>query len=266
MTAADPRRSLELLRPNVQALNRDISALTPQQWAAPSSCAGWQLADLVSHVVRNGWSMLTFVSNTLEGEDKPAFGPSVAHVQEEIKAGGNAAAAQRQQRETEEFIGLLAGLNDEQLEQVNTGHPSGPRDLAWACSQRLAEVAYHHWDLRSSLAPAAPMDAQLARHLLNYLLSPERANIMVPQPPDGSAPQTFRLRSTADGSTWRLTATPGSRQMEADAQGPADVEVAAEPGWLALAIYGRVPIAAPHFQITGTPDSAERFAKAFGGT
>ena len=203
MTAADPHRSLELLRPNVEALNRDISALTLQQWDAPSSCAGWQLADLVSHVVRNGWSMLTFVTNTLTGEDKPAFGPSVMPIQEDIKAGGHVAAAQRQQHESEEFIGLLAGLNDEQLGQVNTGHPSGPRDLAWACSQRLAEVAYHHWDLRSSLAAAVALDAPLASHLLTFLLSPERANIMVPQPAEGSAPQTFRLRSTSDGAAWR---------------------------------------------------------------
>ncbi|MBV9119481.1 MAG: maleylpyruvate isomerase N-terminal domain-containing protein, partial [Chloroflexi bacterium] len=75
-----------MLEAETAAMDGEIMALTPRQWEGPSNCAGWQVADLVAHVVRNGWSMLTFVKNTLANDSEtPVFGPAVAHIQEEIK-------------------------------------------------------------------------------------------------------------------------------------------------------------------------------------
>lgn len=265
MSTVDPRRSLALTRAQVDALNQDILALTPEQWQAPSVCGGWQVADLVAHVVRNGWSILAFVQGALAGDPRPTFGPAVAHIQEEIKAAGSHAAAERQQRETDELAGIVAGLDDRQLETVNEGHPSGPRTVGWACNQRLVEVAYHHWDLRRSLGQDGPLDEALASAMLPFLLDPRGSSIMVRPPAEGSPPETFRLRSSGDGASWRISVSPGSRRVEAEASGPAGVDIAAPAGWLALALYGRVGIAAPQFQVSGPADAAARFAGAFGG-
>src|SRR5712692_109762 len=122
MSSVDPRRGLALLAPETEALNRDIAALTPQHWSSDSNCAGWQVADLVAHVVRNGWSFLTFTRNALEGDSTPAFGPSVQHIQDEIKAGGPQTAAERQQRESDEFIRFAGSLSEADLQKEGK-HP-----------------------------------------------------------------------------------------------------------------------------------------------
>jgi uncharacterized protein (TIGR03083 family) len=262
MSSVDPRRSLELLRPEIEALNRDVAALTPEQWQGDSNCAGWQLADLVAHVVRNGWSFLAFVERALADDPTPPFGPAVQHIQDEIKAGGPRAAAERQRRETEEFVSLVQGLPESDLQKEGR-HPQGARPIAWACTQRLAEAAFHHWDLRHSLGQDGPLDAPLAAHLLPFMLDPGGANIMT-KSAEGATPDTFRLTSTNDGSAWRISAGGDGRTMEADASGPASLDVAAEAGWLALALYGRTPLAGAHFQVSGPPEAVERFRAAFG--
>ena len=263
MAAVDPRRSLALLEAETHTLNRDIRALTAEQWQAPANCAGWQVADLVAHVVRNGWSFVTFAQRALEGDQAPPFGPAVAHIDAEVKAGGAAAAADRQQRETAEFLRLVRGLSDADLETKLGGHPAGPRPVAWACSQRLVEVAFHHWDLGRSLGADAPLPGDVASQVLPFMLDPHGTNIMT-KAAQGLAPVSFRLNSPTDGAAWRLTVGPEGRRVDADPGQPAEVTVEAEPGWLALALYGRVAASGPHFKVSGAADSVERFRAAFG--
>jgi len=265
MSSVDPRRSLELLRPTVDGLNADITALTPEQWEQPSSCHGWQVADLVAHVTRNGWSMLEYVRRNLSGDPSPPFGPGVNHVQEEIKASGARRAAERQARETDEFIALCSSLTDEQLAAASSGHSSGPHPLAWACTQRLLEVAYHHWDLRASFGDTGPLDQALASWLLAFVFDPAgRPAMALPSPGTNSPRDTFRLRSLTDGTAWRVAAGPDGLHVEAGPDGPAAAELAAHAGWLALAIYGRADIHQPDFQWSGSAEAMSRFAAVFG--
>ena len=47
--AADERRDLAAL----------LDSLTPEQWAAPSLCAGWSVRDVVAHILSHeelGWT------------------------------------------------------------------------------------------------------------------------------------------------------------------------------------------------------------------
>jgi uncharacterized protein (TIGR03083 family) len=264
MPSVDPRRSLELLQSEVAALNAEIRTITAEQWQQDSNCGGWQVADLVSHVVRNGWSFLVFIRNAVDGADEPAFGPAVASVQEEIKASGPQGAAERQQRELEEFQRLVGGLSAADLQKTSK-HPQGPRTLAWACTQRLAEVAFHHWDLRRSLGANEALNADLAKHLLPFMLDSEGTSIMLSPVAEGTQPRSFHLTSTSDGSSWHITVGPQGRVVDASAAHDAP-SIAAEPGWLALALYGRVPVAGPHFRVEGPPEAAKEFARAFGGS
>jgi len=264
MANVDARRGLELLAPETEALNRDILALSPEQWQAPANCPGWQVADLVAHVVRNGWSFLTFAQRALEGDLTPPFGPAVAHIQEEVKAAGPKSAAERQQRETDEFIRLAQGLSEADLEHKSGGHMAGPRPIAWACTQRLVEAAYHHWDLRSSLGHDGALAGDLAGHLLPFMLDPRGSNIMT-KSAEGCPATSFRLSSSTDGTAWRITVGPEGRRVDVDPGQPVDVEIEAEPGWLALAIYGRAPVTSGRFRLSGAADGTERFRAAFGG-
>lgn len=262
MTSIDPRHSLELLRPEVDDLNRNVAGLTAEQWERPSNCAGWQVADLVAHVIRNGWSMLTLVQRALADDSTPAFGPAAQQLQEEIKAAGPRAGAERQQRETAELIELVSGLSEAEMDKEGV-HPQGKRPIRWACTQRLVEVAFHHWDLRHSLGHDGPMPAPLAEHVLPFMLDTRWPNIMTKMA-EGAAGESFRLRSTGDGRVWRVTAADEGRRVEPDAGGSAGLEVAAEAGWLVLLLYGRVPLSEAHFQVSGPPEAVARFRACFG--
>ena len=264
MPAVDSRKSLELLKPAVESLNADVRTLTADQWQAESSCSGWQVGDLVGHVVRNGWSMLEYVKRNLAGNAEPPFGPHVQPIQDAIKASGPKAAAERQARELEEFIALYASLSDGQLRQTSTGHPSGEHPLSWPATQRLLEVAYHHWDLKASLGANGPMDHQLAAYLLAFVFDPSgRPAIGLPAPAKDAQPETFQLRSATDGRIWRVTAGPHGLMPESG-EGPASATVEAEAGWLTLAVYGRANIREPSFTWSGSADAIARFATVFG--
>src|SRR5258708_3751844 len=120
MASADLPRTLDLLRAETDALSAEIGALTPAQWQSASSCQGWEVGDLVSHVVRNGWSRLRYVTHSLAGDPTPVFGPSVLPIQEAIKAGGAVAAADRQAAECDEFVNLGRELSATQLATVTS--------------------------------------------------------------------------------------------------------------------------------------------------
>ena len=73
-TTFDYRQSLQLLRSEIEALNRRIAALLPAQWHQESHCPGWSVADLVMHVVRNGEAFLQFSQQILADDDTPVCG------------------------------------------------------------------------------------------------------------------------------------------------------------------------------------------------
>jgi uncharacterized protein (TIGR03083 family) len=238
--------------------------LTPEQWQAASSCAGWSVADLVSHVVGNGSTVLTFAQRALGGDPTPAFGPASREVREQIKAGGHVLAAERQTAEARELTDLAAGLSDEEFARIGQ-HPLGPRTVAWICTSRLAEVVFHHWDLRRSLGDAGAVDRAAAQHLLPFMLDPDYIRLFTART-DAQAPvETFRFTSRPDGATWRVAMSREEARIEPGPGEAATVGVTADPVWLALAVYGRVRVDSGPFTVDGPADSANRFAAYFGG-
>jgi uncharacterized protein (TIGR03083 family) len=294
-TTFDYRQSLKLLRSEIDELNRQIAALIPAQWQQESNCPGWSVADLVMHVVRNGEAFLQFSQRILADDDTPVCGfgypdpreaalagPDGAPRDVEIRNLGPRGCAALQAQQLEDYVALLGSFSA--MEKSKTGLWAGicQRTAPWGCRQRLAEVAYHHWDLRRSLGEDASLDDLVAREVLAYRLEPSHSPLFRWRPADSATVQTFRLRCTTDGAAWRISVSadavpavelgwevpplprPG-RRLEPDATGPADVELAADIGWLTLAISGRGRLDGPHFQLAGPPDAEQRFRAAFTG-
>ncbi|MGH2518165.1 MAG: maleylpyruvate isomerase family mycothiol-dependent enzyme, partial [Chloroflexota bacterium] len=165
----DPYRSLELAAPRQEALCRAIESLSEAQWQTPSNCAGWAVADLVAHVTRNGESVLLATRRALSGDSTPAFGPTMRPREEALRASGAQACAALQRTEFAELRTLVGDLKPNQLE-LTFQHPMGPRPVAWYCTARLSEVAFHRWDLGRSLGHDEPLDGEAAAYLLDYLL------------------------------------------------------------------------------------------------
>ena len=69
MSPIDPRRSLALLKPEVELLNGRIARLTPEELDRPSNLAGWNVADVAVHITRVCDSINLAVQRATVGED-----------------------------------------------------------------------------------------------------------------------------------------------------------------------------------------------------
>lgn len=233
-----------------------------------SNCSGWRIADLVMHIVRNGEAFLQFSRRALVEDETPtrgfAFpdrdeqdlvGPDGSPRDVEIRNLGPRGCANLQAEQMRTYAILLAGLTAAGKRKTGIW-ASCDRTILWGARQRLAEVAYYHWDVRCSLGQYGPLEDAIAQEMLAYRLKPSQSPMFRYRPAGDDTVHTFRLRSAADGSAWRVSVSdaavpatevgweasprprPG-RRLEPDPRGPADLEVIAEPGWLALAVAGR---------------------------
>jgi uncharacterized protein (TIGR03083 family) len=134
----------EMLRAERADLRQLLSVLTPEQWDAPSLCAGWRVRDVVAHLVATPQTRLRHV---LRGV------PGMVH----FEAGMNRTAATR--------LAELAPLTTEQLlDAYDTSmRLDRPYDdlsgMPWfgrlyvQCTpdQGLADTVIHHQDIRVPL-------------------------------------------------------------------------------------------------------------------
>ena len=254
-----PRLSLQHVDVEQQRLCERLVQLTPAQFEQPSNLPGWSVFDLGVHITRVCDSILLAAQRASVGDQTPAFGAAAKPREEAIRAMPPTEWVTLQRNAYQRFSQLVADLTDEQLEQFDFPHPQGQRSIRWFCTQLLAEIAFHRWDLERSLGGQAPLDDGLAAYLLPFLLDPAEPLFGSLRAPSGA--ETFRLES--DGLSYVLTTTADGTVVESTPVGDAPL-IRARPGWLALAVYGRVRIDAPAFEVTGPSDTADRFAAIFG--
>lgn len=254
----DPRRSLELLGPEQQRLRDRIARLTPPELEQPSNLPGWSVADLAVHITRVCDSILLAVKRSTYGDTTPAFGPAAKPREDEIRAMTPTDWSNLSGRELEELTSLVNGLSDPQLDTFTFPHPQGVRPVRWYCTQLLAETAYHRWDLETSLGARGPLDEALARYLLPFLLEPDRHLFGGRSSEAGEA---HRFSVSTDDQHWTLTCTPEGTSVR-NATAPEGEVIEAAPGFLALALYGRISVAPPAFRTS--PETAQRFSAIFG--
>jgi hypothetical protein len=110
------------------------------------------------------------------------------------------------------------------------------------------------------LGESRPLDGALAGYLLPFMLDPELALFAQLRAP---APVSFALVTEGDG--WIVDATSeGTRVTRGGGSDPPRSTIRAEPGWLALAVYGRVRVDTAAFEVEGPPATADQFAALFG--
>jgi uncharacterized protein (TIGR03083 family) len=259
MPSYTAQRSLELMSHEQARLCERLVALTDAELQSASNLPGWSIADLLVHTTRVCDSLRLAVKRSLVGDTTPVFGPASGAREAEIRALGPDGWAALQRSAHAELMQVVAGLSPEQIEQST--FPFGPseRNIAWFCTQNLAEVAFHRWDQDRSLGAAEPFADDLAAYLLPFLLDAQRL-LFWRKRTDGE-PQTFAL--SIGVQTWVLRVSSDGTTVEPPGTS-AQVTIAARPGWLALAAYGRVRTTGPAFTVTGPPDASDRFSAIFG--
>jgi uncharacterized protein (TIGR03083 family) len=261
-----PRISLAYLGPEQELLCADLLELTPHQLERPSNLPGWSVLDLAVHITRVCDSILTAVRRASVGDETPAFGAAARPREEAIRAMSAQGWVDLQRNARAELTRLVGSFTDAELDAFQFPHPQGQRSVRWFCTQLLTEVTFHRWDLGRSLGESRPLDGALAAYLLPFMLDPAQplyAHLRA------SAASTFCLMTEDDG--WTVVSTSeGTLLTRAGgtdptrASKPAIATIRADAGWLALAVYGRVRVDTPPFEVEGPPHAADSFAALFG--
>jgi uncharacterized protein (TIGR03083 family) len=262
----DVDQALRHIRTVTRQFRERLSQLPRDAWERPTNCRPWRVRDLAAHVVSSGESFRMSVERGVAGSVEPA----VPEAERERRIGEIAASPPelmlaRLDEVTDGIERLYQRLSAEELEAI-CYHRRGNRTARWYICHRLAEVAFHRWDLDRSLGRDATLDEDVATFLLPTLLESNLPRIY-PSGPRGAG--RFRLSVPDDPARrWLLAATPDRLEVTRDG-GSADVTITAAPSVLALLVYGRADLSEEtrqgRAQIEGDRALAERFHTMFVG-
>ncbi len=268
--SSDPEvgRCLGQIRELAGSLGDEVLALPPGAWDAPTNCPPWRVRQLIAHVVVSGEGFRQSVERGLAGstEPPPSAGDRDRRI-DELSASDPATVVAALNHVTDGFESLYHNLDEAGLETI-CFHRRGNRSAHWYAYHRLAEVAFHRWDVQRSLWREARFDDAVARLLLPTLL-------------ESNAPRTYaaglsaergsgeRYLLAVDGdptARWLVRVDP-DRLDVTRGDGKADATIAGPAGQLALLVYGRTELEAARrhgaIRVEGDETVAARFPRLF---
>jgi uncharacterized protein (TIGR03083 family) len=243
--STDPQveRCLGLIRDLSEALVRDLLALSPQAWDGPTNCMPWRVRDLAVHVVSSGEGFVTSIRRGLTGSVEPNVGSELRQRrQAELEAADAATVARALQVVTADFVGLYAGLHEPELSAI-CFHRRGNRSVRWYAAHRLAEVAFHAWDLHFSLGQVLKLDEQVAALLLPTLLESNAPRTYAAglTPQRGSGERYLLVVVDDPLARWLVTIDPDKLEVQPGGD-LADMTISGSASGLAMLIYGRAEL------------------------
>lgn len=232
-------------------------------WDGQTNCPPWRVRELAAHMVSSGEGFVTSIRNGLAGSVAPPAAAERDRRRIDLESADSRFVARALEAVTSAFVRLYHGLSDDELESI-CFHRRGNRSVRWYAAHRLAEVAFHQWDLQTSLGRQPVFRDDVAALLLPTLL-------------ESNAPRTYAaglsqqrgsgeryLLSVADepGARWLVEINRDELVTHRD-DGPADTSISGSAGALALLVYGRADIHTAPISIGGDVTLADRFALIF---
>lgn len=258
---------LRLLRRESDAFAATLSELEPADWDRPTSCPTWTVRQLAAHVIRQVDSYIGSIEQGLRGEfGEPESREARTQRMNEIAAQEPARILADWRDTVDRFEAWFGGLGDEQL-RVQGPHSHGPRSASWFVEMRLAEVAFHRFDLDRSLGRPADLDRETARFLLPMLVELNMPSVVRRDRTGGEGRYALEMHGEA-GAAWLLTFSPGALTVTRDVT-TAEASFEADPAALALLVYGRARW--PDLErdgrlaVRGSREAAARFHDLFRG-
>ena len=257
--SADPRVSegLAHVRRETAGLLAELQALAPPDWTRPSNCPPWDVQTLAAHVANGDEFYTSSIRRGLAGDPTPALSREERTAQvQALAAAGPPRILAELRASADRFAAFYAALTAAQLDTL-AFHNHGLRPARWFVTHRLGEVAFHAWDLRTSLGQVATLDAATIAYLLPTMLE-VNLPVLYERGARGRGrlclatrertPRAWQLE--ADGETLRVQPAPDG------ADAPTLTLAAADLG---LLLYGRVPLSvlAQGGRIEGDPTAAD---------
>lgn len=252
---------LSALRTRSDELVRTISSLGLDDWHAETNCPPWHVNDLCAHLAASGEGFVASIRRGLSGSVEAPL-PTKPSRQEVLAAVSPPIVAAALSRVTDDFDALYKGRSAEDLETI-CWHRRGNRSMRWYAAHRLAEVAFHGWDLETSLGRSPHFDEATARLLLPTLLEsnvPRTYAAGLSQERGRGERLLFRVADDA-AQAWLVTIYPDILDVSRGG-GAADVRITGAAAELALLAYGRIDIDSV-VEVDGDASIIERFARIF---
>lgn len=196
-----PAERVEILRQEVAAFKERVAALSPEDWARPSACEGWSVADVVAHLC--GQAFALNVSRGLQGDSSPPPGAAEVTDHNEDEFARN--IFQRAFNTRAEFGDRLQEVLFQRLDEVvalfdtvEAGQwdnlcywPPGPEPVHTMLDMRISELTMHAWDVCSRFDPGYRLSDGSVRVLMDTV---NRAARRAFRPdPTIPAPQVYRF-------------------------------------------------------------------------
>ena len=167
-----------------------VAGVRPEQWAAPSTCADWDVRDLVNHVVFGNRSF----TGILTGRAGPPQ-DQIRTMRDQDQLGDDPVVAWR-----DSAADLLVAFGAPGVLEQTFRSPLGPMPGAGLARLRLVETLVHGWDLARSTGQRPPFADAPAGAALDFTLRqlPPEADrsalaFAPPQPVPAGAPALDRL-------------------------------------------------------------------------
>lgn len=240
----------------IQTLTRQASALfeladDPAHWQVATACEGWELRDMIGHLVDAIESSLTGFALARSGGDSP---PPIG-MAGMAKASDEAARAFREvpreellarlRSKTDDFVRELGSLSDAEWSSFLVRDPYlGPLPAMVVAIGMLGGYAVHGWDVRQGLGGAHAIDADAADLLVPFMFLLWQATADTSSVTDSYA---IGVRTTGrNGGDTRIDVSEkGLRVKPGDLDGCAAV-LEVDPGTLVLTAYNRVNAGTVH--------------------
>jgi len=263
---------LRLIRELLESLAAELAALPAAGCDAETNCPPWRVRDLVAHIIVSGEGFAASIRQGLAGSVEQSMGHEERERrQAELAAADPPTVSRAIAAVTDAFETLYAGLNDTGLNTI-AFHRRGNRSVRWYAYHRLAEVAFHCWDLQVTFGGAAVFDEEVARLLLPTLLESNAPRTYAAGLSDHKGTgERYQLAVANDPAAhWLVTIYPDRLEAmrgDAPAELPADVTITGSAAALALLLYGRRKLVdlfqTRELWLDGDALIAERFGAVF---
>ncbi len=250
---------VQLIHAESERLTHSLHTLSPESWHRPSACALWEIRDVVGHLTWLAEFFVDIISRGVHGDasvpagrppgDAPTTGSFNAYIAQRAIARRESLGAQLLPTCSAGYAALsrlLAGLTPPDWNKPCAFWPSvGTVPVRTLLVQIIQELAIHGWDIRSRLAPAAPLSPESLPVLMARIPARLRGSGAANFRLDARLPTPVRYRFELTGavpSTHDLIVENGTVRMEPAGTASPHVTFRCETERFVLLMYRRLTL------------------------
>lgn len=245
----EPVERIAIARSEYQALDSYLQGLPPEGWARPSACEGWQVQDVVAHLIGTTDFQAAMVQRALKGEPEPPRDVKGTTVRSRSEAIARQAIDLRAKLTPDlltpfaehyrRLFELLDSLGPEEL-KMPAYHPIGPSGrvrVETYIDLVILETALHGWDIRVAASPSASITPESIPVLMEYVPS-WLGRILHPEAGKDAA---YRFRFRGPGLEARdLVIEKGGFRIESPGPSPPTATLETDIDTYILLCFGRL--------------------------